>query len=209
MRPFAERRTVPEGKSKPERRVPPRGGIGFNGQIQRRLFQMRGRYPARGIFAIMPNPPLPQPRRSVELACVLFAENRSLVSIHSAQHGIDEARKVTRGSGALRLLHRKADCCVRRDLHESKLHRGGDEDETRLESIRGQRLFEKAAKNGFDLAQPAQGGRGDSAGESAVAKGKAGKGSLRARCREGFIEGLLVPQHRIQEMRCELPGQQP
>ena len=136
----------------------------------------------------------------------MLRENRSLVSIHPAQHRIDEARKVTRGAGALRLLHRKADCRVRRDLHESKLHRTGDEDEARLEGIRRQRFFEKAAKHVFDLAQPAQSGCRDSAGESAVAKGKAGKGSLRARCRQGFIERLLVSQDRRQKMRGELPG---
>ncbi len=63
---------------------------------------------------------------------------------------------MTRGARALRLLHRKANCGVRRNLHESKLRHTGDEDEARLEGICWQRFFEKAAEHVFDLAQPAK-----------------------------------------------------
>ena len=111
-----------------------------------------------------------------------------------------------RSAGAFRLLHRKADRGMRSDLHEGELRHAGDEDETRLEGIGRQRLFEKAAEHVFDLAQPAQAGCRDSAGERAVAKCKAGKGGFRARCREGFVERLPVSQHRLQKMRGELAG---
>ena len=135
----------------------PEIGIPADGEVERRLLQMRRRDGARRILAIGVDPVLPEPARRVEAGGVAIHQQGVAVARDPAQHGVGQALQVMQ-AGILDQAHRRVDGGVRRRAEEHQL--GGAQAQhlaaDRVRALQG--LGAQAGQHPLDLAQGAHGG---------------------------------------------------
>jgi hypothetical protein len=164
----------------------PRRGIGFYGDIERRLDLMRGHNRSGGLGAIMRDPAFAQPGGRIERRierCNSFAA----LARHAAQNGIDE-------SGIARIArsgckpHGKIDRGMVGHVEKQDLRRAEQERDFDLRDVLGQTLFHHGCVQCAQRAETAEYGRRQHADERAVAVGKRGKAFDAGGGIERFVE---------------------
>ena len=169
----------------------PMRGIGFHGDVERRLAAQSARYGVCRFAAIGGAPAREQPVGKIG-AGRLRGKRRRAVGRDPAQHGVDQLGERRRRPRGLRDTNRLRHHRMRRRAHHQQLGGAGAQDCPRQRSGIRQRLLQILREHCIDAAEPAQRRACDGAREGAVAAFKAAE-TLRVGQR--VVERAAVIEH--------------
>ena len=130
---------------------------------------MGGRDRPSDVFAVMPRPGLPQPRRRVEQRRIVRLDALGPFDAQSPQYRVDQA--FVRGKSAvLREVDAGRDGGVRRGVQKQELGDTEPQDVVHLRGARRQRIGEAICNQRVDLAETSQHGRNQQPREGTIAQ---------------------------------------
>ena len=169
-------------------------GIGLHGEIERRLGEMglgdRHARPARRT----PPPALPEPVRRVQPGRVLARQILLAFARDPPQHGVDQA--LGEGVRAAGQRHGLGHRGVRRGVEEQEL-RGAEPEQVVHADGLGARTHEPVEQS-VDLAEPAQHGGDQQAGERPVPRVEKGKRRVPG---ERLVQRARLAQHPVEHVQ--------
>ncbi len=182
--------------------------IGFavaltQGEIQRRLVEMRGGDGGRLLHAIGLDPALPQPvgqadgAGKIAIAGAGLAKEISLAG-DSPQHRVDQALEAGLAATLGDQVDHGIDGGMGGGLQEQALGDTEAQDVADGNGAGRQRLFQTLRQAVIDLAEMAQGGGDEGADELPVAAGQLAKIGMG---RQSLVQRAALAQHRIQEIQ--------